>query len=364
MRIEAIKQDSSQRIALIYQALPPPVIDGLRKDPKPGGYSDSGADIAFALRQAGYDIVTPQADPDPADAFAWVFPDTREGLLAATEAGAEIIWANTVLFAGHPIEAFLASHFIVGQPPERQQAVDDKFATNALLHAAGLPVARSLMVAQEESADAIALSALSPAVLGEQGLAFPLVVKPVRGRGSQGVSRVADWPALTDALAALFGDALFGDRAIVEQYLAGEELTLTVLPAQAGEGGQPLVLPPVRRFNHADGIAPYNGTVAVTANSAALTPDECAAQPVRRLVQACADTFVRIGAQAAIRIDCRANEQGDYLIFDVNMKPNMTGAGRPGRDDQDSLSAIAARALGWSYADLLAHMLVGAWRNR
>ncbi|MEA0722040.1 BrnA antitoxin family protein, partial [Xanthomonas campestris] len=79
--------------------------------------------------------------------------------------------------------SFLASHFIVGQPPERQQAVDDKFATNALLHAAGLPVARSLMVAQEESADAIALSALSPAVLGEQGLAFPLVVKPVRGRG-------------------------------------------------------------------------------------------------------------------------------------------------------------------------------------
>jgi len=356
MRIEAIKQDSSRRIALIYQALPPPVIDGLRKDHKPGGYSDSGADIAFDLRQAGYDIVTPQADPDPADAFAWVFPDTREGLLAATEAGAEIIWANTVLFAGHPIEAFLASHFIVGQPPERQEAVDDKFATNALLHAAGLPVARSLMVAQEESADAIALSALSPAVLGEQGLAFPLVVKPVRGRGSQGVSRVADWPALTDALAALFEDALFGDRAIVEQYLAGEELTLTVLPAQAGEGGQPLVLPPVRRFNHADGIAPYNGTVAVTAN--------CAAQPVRRLVQACADTFVRIGAQAAIRIDCRANEQGDYLIFDVNMKPNMTGAGRPGRDDQDSLSAIAARALGWSYADLLAHMLAGAWRNR
>ena len=88
------------------------------------------------------------------------------------------------------------------------------------------------------------------------------------------------------------------------------------------------------------------------------------AQPVRRLVQACADTFVRIGAQAAIRIDCRANEQGEYLIFDVNMKPNMTGAGRPGRDDQDSLSAIAARALGWSYADLLAHMLAGAWRTR
>lgn len=44
------------------------------------------------------------------------------------------------------------------------------------------------------------------------------------------------------------------------------------------------------------------------------------------------------------------------------MKPNMTGAGRPGRSDQDSLSAIAARAAGWSYADLLVAMLGSAWR--
>ena len=44
------------------------------------------------------------------------------------------------------------------------------------------------------------------------------------------------------------------------------------------------------------------------------------------------------------------------------MKPNMTGAGRPGRDDQASLSAISARAVGWDYADLLLCMLDGAWR--
>lgn len=49
-------------------------------------------------------------------------------------------------------------------------------------------------------------------------------------------------------------------------------------------------------------------------------------------------------------------------LFDLNMKPNMTGAGRPGRDDQDSLSAISARAVGWDYGDLLLRMLDGAWR--
>jgi hypothetical protein len=45
------------------------------------------------------------------------------------------------------------------------------------------------------------------------------------------------------------------------------------------------------------------------------------------------------------------------------MKPNMTGAGRPGREAEDSLSAIAARGLGWGYADLLARMASGSWRE-
>lgn len=30
----------------------------------------------------------------------------------------------------------------------------------------------------------------------------------------------------------------------------------------------------------------------------------------------------------------------------------MTGAGRPGREDQDNLTAIAAAGVGWDYATL------------
>jgi hypothetical protein len=38
----------------------------------------------------------------------------------------------------------------------------------------------------------------------------------------------------------------------------------------------------------------------------------------------------------------------------------MTGPGRPGRDDQASLTLMAAAALGWDYGDLLAHILASA----
>jgi len=54
------------------------------------------------------------------------------------------------------------------------------------------------------------------------------------------------------------------------------------------------------------------------------------------------------------------DREGIGRLFDLNMKPNMTGAGRPGRDDQDSLTMIAAREIGWSYEDLLLNMLNNA----
>lgn len=346
--IDIIRDDVPRRVAVIYQQVAPPVIDGARKDPKPGGYSDSGADIAYRLRMSGVDVVTPVADPEPASNLDWVFPDTEEGLQAAARMGANVIWANTVLFSGHPLEARLSDFWIVGQMPERQQRVDDKYATNATLRASGLPVAASFMVSRDEFS-----------ALDERALAFPMIVKPVRGRGSQGVSLVKDHAALMAALTSLFDSGAFGSLAIVEEYLPGEELTVTVM--NRAESGA-WVLPPVRRFNHVDGVAPYNGAVAVTSNSAALNPTDAAAPPVAALMDACARTFETIGALAPIRIDCRANAHGEYRIFDVNAKPNMTGAGRPGRDDQDSLSAIAAREIGWTYGDLLKAMLDAAWR--
>ena len=36
---------------------------------------------------------------------------------------------------------------------------------------------------------------------------------------------------------------------------------------------------------------------------------------------------------------------------------NATGPGRPGRDDQDSLIMMAARGLGWSFGELLEHII-------
>ncbi|AKQ65983.1 D-alanine--D-alanine ligase [Myxococcus hansupus] len=351
-------------VAILFQALAPPVINGLRKEAKPGGYSDGGADIAFALRQAGQAVVTPVNAPSPASALDWVFPDTEAGIASALGLGARVFWANTVLFAGHPLEAVLSRVAVVGQHPAAVHRFDDKFDTNQLLLQRGLPVARSLLVAREARAGVVALDAVST-----QGLAFPVMVKPIRGRGSQGVTRTANLAELHAAASALLNGGAFGDTLMLEEYLPGEELTVTVLPPASptptGQlGAKHWCLRPVVRFDHHDGVMPYNGTVAVTQNSRALSDEDASRPGIQAVLGACAEAARLVDARALIRIDCRAGADGAFRLFDLNMKPNLTGPGRPGRDDQDSLCALSARAEGWSYADLLRAMLAAAWTER
>ncbi|MFT4056544.1 MAG: biotin carboxylase [Novosphingobium sp.] len=346
-----------EKIAILYQAIEPPVIDGQRKDAKPGGYSDSGADMGVALRSIGCTMVTPVAEPDPTSVFDWVWPDTPEGIDAALAAGATLLWANTVVFDGHPIEAASHRAWVVSPDPRTMQEVDDKAATNARLAAEGLPVAGSWVV----DGAASDIEAQLAAFTGH----LPLVVKPLRGRGSQGVSVARSLGEMIAGTRAIVEGGKFGTAIMIEQFLPGQEITITVMPAAAREGEtKPFALPPVRRFDQHDDVAPYNGDVPVSTNSAAMTGEECADPAIVAVTAACERAAQIIGIRTPMRIDCRQDAAGAYLLFDVNIKPNLTGAGRPGRDNEDSLSTIAAAAVGWRYADLLVAAIRGAWTNR
>ncbi len=127
----------SMKVAVLYQANKPPVIDGIVKPMKPSGYSDSGADIAYCLSQNGIPVVFPAKNPDALCDTDWCFPDTQSGIKAAVEAGADTLWLNTVLYSGHPIESFGGS-YAVGQRPFDVSLYDDKYRTNSFFRQSGL----------------------------------------------------------------------------------------------------------------------------------------------------------------------------------------------------------------------------------
>jgi biotin carboxylase len=161
-----------------------PIINGIRKPKKPGGYQDSGADIAYNLHQCDdVQVVTPNKSPDPRKNGDWCFPDTEEGILEAIHKGANYLWANTIVFASHPLQTSTRltpvqdAVRVIGQGPLVVDKYDDKKFVNDYLRAVGgftLPrtFTASSLVKVTKSADDIS---------------YPVVAKPIRGRSSFGV---------------------------------------------------------------------------------------------------------------------------------------------------------------------------------
>lgn len=361
---------SLHKVAVLYQAIEPPVINGVRKPKKPGGsqftrandrillttsgYRDSSADIAYVLSKAHTCVITPANDPDPTKEDEWCFPDTEEGILDAVDRGATHLWANTILFASHPLQNSTSlSHKaqilrVVGQPPQLVEQYDDKNFVNDLLRADGsFTLPKSWLV-----------HSLEDPIL--DGLRYPVVAKPIRGRGSHGVKLCHNEIQLEGHLSGLLVEST---PVMLEEFLAGQEGTVTVMPPSEDSMGYH-ALPIVVRSNHEDGIAPYNGVVAVTSNSRIASEQERIETPIYdEIEKACERVAAKLKVTAPIRIDVRQSMDdrfSKFEVFDVNMKPNMTGPGRPGRENQASLTALAAIARGWDYPKLLQEVLDSA----
>lgn len=169
----------NNKVAILYQANLLPEKDGIQKPMKPGGYSDSGADIASQLMTKNVKVITPLEDPKPNNDKDWVFPDTKDGIELALKKGANTFWLNTVLYEHHPIEKFYDRNIeFLGQTPKSVDVFDDKIFTNNLLKSNKIPIPKTEIITKESSKNKLL------------DLKFPLVLKPIRGRGSQGVIKI------------------------------------------------------------------------------------------------------------------------------------------------------------------------------
>lgn len=263
-------------------------------------------------------MALPTTSADPANDSDWCFPDTQEGILDAVKQGATHLWANTILFATHPLQTsdLLTEHAesvsIVGQPPLLVNSYDDKALVYEMMKShGGFTLAKSTMLTASDDL---------PTIMKNQQLRYPLVGKPIRGRGSHGVKLCADEETLRAHVRFLFDES---PRIIIEEYLSGEEATITVMPPCESRPECYWALPVVTRFNHSDGIAPYNGSIAVTSNSRVVQLAEYEQDPAyRQAAIECEKVAALLKATAPIRIDIRRFKEGsNFALFDVNMKP-------------------------------------------
>jgi D-alanine-D-alanine ligase len=166
---------------------------------------------------------------------------------------------------------------------------------------------------------------------------LPLVVKPAREGSTIGVSIVraaADFaPALAEALR-------FDPVVLVEEYIAGLEVTVGVLEGEA--------LPIVQ-------VVPRGGFYDFTAKYTAgqteyLVPAPLEAGLYRRLQEAAVEAFRALGCAGAARVDFMVRER-EFYCLEVNTIPGMT---------ETSLLPKAAREAGISFGELVQRILEGA----
>lgn len=204
---------------------------------------------------------------------------------------------------------------VIGQPPCLVELYDDKRYVNGWLRSTGrFTMPQAWTLCQTASANAASQVA-------SLNLDFPIVAKPCRGRGSAGVKLCKTAAELAQHVESLYQDS---SVVMLEEFLNGEEATITVMPPSSSARDY-WALPVVTRFNHEDGVAPYNGNVAVTLNSRAVSAEAYAADSAyAEVARQCEGVARLLKVTAPIRIDVRRRKderESPFVLFDINMKP-------------------------------------------
>ncbi|MBU2109609.1 D-alanine--D-alanine ligase [Patescibacteria group bacterium] len=169
----------------------------------------------------------------------------------------------------------------------------------------------------------------------------PWVVKPVSSGSSIGVSIVKNF----DDLIKTIGETLnLDNRIIVEEYLAGREVTCGVLERFRGEEHYALpiieIIPPADS-DFFDYRAKYSGE----------TQEICPANlnlEIKRMIEDMArKAHIALGCRHYSRADFIISPRGIYIL-EVNTLPGLTA---------ESLLPKAVKAVGSSYSELLDHLI-------
>ena len=166
-------------------------------------------------------------------------------------------------------------------------------------------------------------------------LALPLVIKAPKEGSSVGVFIVKTQAELDDALSQGWK---FGDELLVEEFIAGKELTVGIV----GDLALPVIEIRARKdFYNFDNKYPFLNPNAAGAEHFCPAPLDAA---ITKLVQHTALAAHRaLDLEVYSRVDILLTDAGVPFVLEVNTIPGMTPA---------SLLPEAAAAAGISYADL------------
>lgn len=286
----------------------------------------SGRRVTQALRQRGHHVVETdvgdglvslvQATPDPV-----VIPMLHGGL---GEDGAlrEVLGLLGVPFVGATGAA-------------SRLAFDKSIATQVVTHA-GLSATRQAALPHD-----IFRELGAPGVMHAIGdrLGYPLMVKPSRSGSALGALKVNDQESLASALVGAFA---YGPVAVVEQFVEGTEVAVTVLQDREGLRA----LPPVE-IRPTSGVYDYEARYTAGATRF-VTPAELPAEALVAAQRLAVAAHEALGLLHLSRSDMVVTPDGTPVFLEVNVAPGMT---------ETSLAPLAFEAADMDLGEVFASLV-------
>jgi D-alanine-D-alanine ligase len=292
----------------------------------------SGRRVLTALRQAGIDAELRDADATLLPALAADPPDAV--VIALHGASGEDGALRGVLeLVGVPY---------VGTEAHAARVAWDKPSAKKVLVEAGIPTPDWVALPHDAFSE-LGAGALLSRITGRLGL--PLMVKPAQGGSGLGAHVVKSAPQLPEAMVGCFA---YDSTALIERYVTGAEVAVSVL--DLGDG--PWALPAVEVVPHSgvyDYAARYTAGLTTFHAPARLPAD--VAEAVARVAVA---AHTSLGLRDLSRVDLIVDTSGSVHVLEVNVAPGMT---------ETSLLPMAVEAAHLEFGTVLARLVDGAVRR-
>ncbi len=290
----------------------------------------SGARVQDALERLGHEVLPIDVGPGLVDALSAERPDVafvalhgRDGEDGTVQ---ELLEVMGIPYTGSGVSACI-------------RAADKVLAKHAMRDR-GIPTP-DFYAFNETAFEALGAAQALPAI--EERLEFPIVVKPARQGSALGIKFARTPDDVPSALVAAFS---YDRKVLLERYVHGRELAISILDGTEGTG--PAALPIVEAVPKEEDFYDFESRYEI-GRTRFVCPAELADDTASRARSLALDTYALLGCAGFARVDLMLSiETGELYVLEVNTIPGLT---------ETSLLPQAAEAAGISFDGLVARVL-------
>ena len=204
-----------------------------------------------------------------------------------------------------------------GSGPGACMRCTDKALAKYLMREAGIPTPQ-FAAFKESAIKDLGVAAALPGL--ERSIGFPMVVKPASQGSALGVKFARSHEELP---AAIVGALSYDRKVVIERYVRGRDLAVSVLDGQApGEG--PMALPIVEAIPREEEFYNYESRYEIGMTTF-VCPAELPEGVTERAHELALATYKLLGCHGVARVDLMLDEDsGELTVLETNVVPGLT----------------------------------------